>query len=468
MKPIHLNAFTQCCLNHHSAGQWKNPADGSADGYRSIDYWVDLAKLLERGGFTSLFLADVHGTYDVYRGSRDTAVRHAVQFPSNDPTLVIAAMAYATKTLGFGCTFSTTYFPPYHTAKVFSTLDHLTNGRVGWNIVTSYLADAEANFGITQSLTHDERYDRAEEYLEVCYKLWEHSWEDGAVVRDAARDCFNDPARIHQIDHVGRWFSVPGPHMCEPSPQRTPLLYQAGQSGRGVQFAARHAEAVFCVYPNLGATTRGVQQLREALAAAGRDPGSVKVCQGFTVVVAKTDAEAREKFEQLRRYASPEGNLALFSGWAGIDLSTLDPDEPLEAKSSNAIQGVLGYFKQVDPDRRWTLREMGEWIAVGSVMPKLIGSPQTVADQLEAWVDATGIDGINLAPIAQPAGFEDFVEMVVPELRRRGRLPSLQPGRTLREHFQGEGQRRLAADHVAHRCLPPWRHEAVPQLTSGK
>ena len=457
MKPIHLNAFTQCCLTHHSAGQWKNPADASADGYRSIDYWVELAKLLERGGFTSLFLADVHGSYDVYRGSRDTAVRHAVQFPGNDPTLIVAAMAHATKALGFGCTFSTTYFPPYHTAKVFSTLDHLTNGRIGWNVVTSYLPDAEANFGITQSITHDERYDRADEYLEVVYKLWEHSWEDAAVVRDLARDCFSDPARIHQIDHEGRWFTVPGPHMCEPSPQRTPFLYQAGQSGRGMTFAARHAEAVFCVHPNRTLAANAVRALREAIVAAGRAPHAVKICQGLSVVVAATDAEAEAKLAGHRRHASPEGNLALFSGWAGIDLSTLDPDEPLEGKSSNAIQGVLGYFKQVDPDRHWTLRDMGQFLEVGSLMPKIVGSPSRVADELEAWIDSTDLDGINLAPVVQPSGFRDFVELVVPELRRRGRLPTIEPGRTLREHFQGAGQQRLAASHIAHRCLPPWK-----------
>jgi FMN-dependent oxidoreductase (nitrilotriacetate monooxygenase family) len=460
-RPIHLNAFTQCCINHHSEGQWKHPSDGSALGYRDIDYWVDLARLLDRGGFTSLFLADVHGTYNAYRGSRDTAVRHAVQFPSNDPTLIIPAMAYVTRALGFACTFSTTYFPPYHTAKLFSTLDHLTRGRVGWNVVTSYLPDAMANFGLGDELAHDQRYDRADEYMDVVYKLWEHSWEEHAVVRDVAHDTFADPARVHAIDHVGRWYKVPGPHMCEPSPQRTPFLFQAGQSGRGTAFAAQHAEAIFCVYSTLGACARGVAKIRAAAVAAGRAETDVKICQGISVVVAATDEEAALKFDTCRRYASPEGSLALFSGWAGLDLSAIDPDRPLDTYQSNAITGVLSHFRELDPERRWTLREMGDAISLGSVMPKIVGSPTTVADAIEHWVDETGIDGVNLTPIVQPGGFRDFVDLVVPELARRGRLHKIEAGRTLREHFMGAGHRRLAETHTAYRQLPAWKQAQV-------
>ena len=172
-KQIHLNAFTQCSICHHSKGQWKNPADGSSLGYKNVDYWVDLAKTLERGGFAALFLADVHGTYNVYQGSRDTAVRHTVQFPSNDPTLIISAMAYATQRIGFACTYSTSYFAPYQAAKVFSTLDHLTRGRIAWNVVTSYLPDANENFEIGDQMSHDERYERAEEFISEASTLAE-------------------------------------------------------------------------------------------------------------------------------------------------------------------------------------------------------------------------------------------------------------------------------------------------------
>lgn len=456
-KQIHLNAFTQCSICHHSKGQWKHPNDRSSHGYKDIDYWVDLARYLERGGFDALFLADVHGTYNVYKGSRDTAVRHTVQFPSNDPTLVISAMAHATRHLGFACTYSTSYFPPYQAAKVFSTLDHLTRGRIAWNVVTSYLPDANANFGIGEQMAHDERYDRAEEYLEVVYKLWEHSWEEDAAVRDVANDVHNDPAKVHEINHEGRWFSVPGPHMCEPSVQRTPVLFQAGQSGRGTRFAARHAEGIFGIWPTLESVGRAVKKIREAAVAEGREGDQVRVFPGISVIVAPTDEEARLKLETCRRYASPEGALALFSGWAGVDMSQFSPGQRLDEVRTDAIQGLLSYFTELDPDKDWTVEEIGDLISIGSINPKVVGSPQTVADELERWVDETDCDGFNLVPVNQPSGFMEFVDLVVPELRRRGRVRAAYDTSTLREHYFGPGHTRLPPNHVAYRALPKWK-----------
>lgn len=458
-RPMHLNGFTQCSICHHSKGQWKNPRDRTSRGYRSLDYWVELARTLERGCFDSLFLADVHGTYDVYRGSRETAVKHAVQTPGNDPTVLIPAMAHATRHLGFACTYSTTYFPPYQAAKLFSTLDHLTEGRVAWNVVTSYLADANRNFGVGEALSHDERYDRADEYMQVVYKLWEHSWEESAIVRDEAADVHTDPARVHEIDHRGPWFDVPGPHMCEPSPQRTPVIFQAGQSGRGTEFAAKHAEAIFCIHPTLELARDGVRRIREAVAKQGRRPEQVKVMQGVAVIVAPTDEEARLQAETCRRFASPEGVLALFSGWAGVDLAGIESGKRLEDYESNAIQGVLGLFNRIDPSREWTVDEIAELIAVGSLMPKIVGSPRTVADALERWMDEADVDGFNLHAVTQPSGFVDFADMVVPELQRRGRLRRAYEGTTLRESFFGAGRRRLPPDHVAFRLLPPWKRD---------
>ncbi|TDJ69193.1 MAG: LLM class flavin-dependent oxidoreductase [Proteobacteria bacterium] len=454
---IHLNAFTQCSICHHSKGQWKHPLDRSSHGYKDLNYWVELARTLERGCFDALFLADVHGTYDVYKGSRETAVRHTVQFPSNDPTLLISALAFATQRIGFACTYSTSYFAPYQAAKVFSTLDHLTKGRIAWNVVTSYLPDANANFGIGEQMEHDERYERAEEYLEVVYKLWEHSWEEDAAVRDAVNDIHNDPTKVHEINHEGHWFSVPGPHMCEPSIQRTPVLFQAGQSGRGVRFAARHAEAIFAIYANLDACREGAKKIREAVLTEGRAPEHVKIFPGVSVIVAPSDEEAQQKFETCKQYASPEGALALFSGWAGIDMSTITPNMRLQEMKTDAIQGLLTYFTTVDPNRNWTVEAIGEFISIGSVMPKIIGSAESVADELERWMDECDIDGFNLVPVIQPTGFYDFVDLVVPELQRRGRLRTHYESATLREHYFGPGQTRLPADHIAHRTLPPWK-----------
>lgn len=466
-KQIHMNAFTQCCIGHHSIGQWKHPLDRPLDGYKNVHYWIELARILEAGFFDALFLADVHGTYDVYRGSRETAVRHGTQFPSNDPTLIIPAMAAATKHLGFASTYSTTYYPPYHTAKLFSTLDHLTSGRIAWNIVTSYLADANANFGMDQMMAHDQRYDRAEEYMEVCYQLWEHSWEEDAMVRDVERDMLIDPAKVHEINYQGEYFKVPGPHMCEPSPQRTPVLFQAGQSGRGVQFAARHAEAIFAIHPNIAACRAGVKQLSQALKAVGRRRDEVKYFPGVTVIVAPTDEEARLKLETCRSYRSPEGALALFCGWIGVDIAQLESGKNLMDMKTDAIQGLIHYFGTVDPDRHWTLEEIGEYLSIGSVMPKIVGSPQTVADELERWVDEGGCDGFNLVPVTQPRGFAEFGELVVPELQRRGRMRTHYEGETLRERYFGVGHQRLAKKHVAHHTLPAWK-QAVAAARKAK
>ncbi len=462
-KQIHMNAFTQCCIGHHSIGQWKHPLDRPLDGYKSVHYWIELARILEAGMFDALFLADVHGTYDVYKGSREVAVRHGTQFPSNDPTLIIPAMAAATRHLGFATTYSTTYYPPYHTAKLFSTLDHLTEGRIGWNIVTSYLADANANFGLKGMMPHDERYDRAEEYLSVCYQLWEHSWEEDAMVRDVANDTLINPDKVHQIDFAGKYFNVPGPHMCEPSRQRTPVLFQAGQSERGVAFAARHAEAVFAIHPHIAACKAAVRQLKAALKAAGRHRRDVKYFPGISVIVAPTDEEAQLKLETCRRYRSPEGALALFCGWIGVDISRLPSGKGLLNMKTDAIQGLVSYFAAIDPEREWTLQEIGEYLSIGSLMPKIVGSPQTVADVLEKWMDEGECDGFNLVPVTQPGGFADFVALVVPELQRRGRMPTHYAGETLREHYFGAGHSRLEPGHVAHQALPAWK-----QKKSGK
>lgn len=450
MKTIHLVGFNQCSAALQSFGQFRNPRDRTSQGYTSTRFWVELARLLEAGGFDALFFADVHGAYDVYRGSSEAGIRHAVQFPGNDPTVLFPALAQATRHLGFISTYSTTYYPPFHTAKLFSSLDHFTEGRVGWNIVTSYLASACRN-GMGEMLPHDQRYERAEEYMEVVYKLWEASWEEDAVVRDSARDMHTDPARVHAINYRGRYFEVAGPHMCEPSPQRTPLLLQAGQSSRGITFGARHGEALFVTYPTIEATRVRVARIRERVRAAGRDPDHVKLLAGLAVVVAETDEEARLRERRLRSYASADGAFALFSGWTGIDLAQFREDEPLDRFPSEGIKSAARWFAAAYPGRTLTLADAREEMKLASLIPLVVGEPARVAGEIERWVDETGIDGINLVPIYQPGSFEEFIDLVVPELRRRGRLRTSYEGATLREQLFGPGHRRLLPDHPAYR-----------------
>jgi long-chain alkane monooxygenase len=447
---MHFNAFTQCAVGLQSFGQWRNPRDRTPTGYKDVRFWIEIAQILERGCFDALFFADVHGVYDVYQQKPDAGIRYAVQFPGNDPTLLLPALAQATQYLGFIVTYSTTYYPPYHTAKLFSSLDHFTNGRIGWNIVTSYLPSAYRN-GMGQPLPHDERYDRADEYMEVLYKLWEQSWDEDAVVRDVEHNMFADPARVHAINHQGKYFSVQGPHMCEPSPQRTPLLLQAGQSKRGTQFGATHAEALFVSYPNTETAKIHTTRIRGSIAAQGRDPRHVKLLSEVAVIVAETEREARAKEQQLRSYATAEGAFTLYGGWTGVDLAQLKDDEELKNSRSEGIQNVARWFTKQDPTKRWTLAEVGEAMKLAGTAVILVGTPMHVADELERWADEGEVDGFNLVPIEQPGSQRDFVDLVVPELQRRGRMRTAYEGTTLREHVLGKGHARLVADHVGSR-----------------
>jgi long-chain alkane monooxygenase len=443
---ILLNAFDMACVGHQSTGLWTHPDDQS-HRYKDLEYWTDLARLLERGGFDAMFLADVLGVYDVYGGSRDAAVRAAAQVPVNDPIMAVPAMAAATTRLGFGVTVSLAYEQPYALARRMTTLDHLTKGRIGWNIVTSYLDSAARNMGLSAQIPHDERYEMAEEYLEVCYKLWEGSWESDAVVRDVARGVFADPAKVHDIEHKGRYFEVPGPFLCEPSPQRTPVLFQAGASPRGTRFAGTHAEAVFVNGPNPRVVRRSVDAVRTAAREAGRDPRAVKVFAMLTPITAGSDAAAAAKYASYLEHASEEGALALFGGWTGVDLAGAPSDQRLEYVETDANRSALASFTTADPDRAWTVGELARFIAIGGRGPVVVGSGATVADELERWVSEADVDGFNLAYAVTPGTFVDFVEHVVPELRRRGRVRDSYPADTLRENLGAAPGPLLAADH---------------------
>jgi len=243
-KEILINAFHMNSIGHISPGMWSHPRDQSLN-YNKIEYWTELAKTLERGKIDALFIADVLGVYDVFRGNANAALSQAVQVPIHDPLMLVPAMASVTEHLCFGLTGTLTYEPPYTFARRISTLDHLTNGRLAWNIVTGYLNSAAKGLGLEKQSGHDDRYEIAEEYMDVVYKLWEGSWEEGAVIRDKTSRVFADPEKIHKVSHQGRNFELNAYHLCEPSPQRTPILFQAGASKRGSEFAAKHAECVF-------------------------------------------------------------------------------------------------------------------------------------------------------------------------------------------------------------------------------
>jgi FMN-dependent oxidoreductase (nitrilotriacetate monooxygenase family) len=444
-KEIRLNAFTMNCVGHINHGLWTHPRDTSSQ-YKTLGYWTKLARLLERGLFDGVFLADIVGVYDVYGQGIELTAQEAIQLPVNDPLLLVSAMAACTEHLGFGVTANLTYEQPYLMARRFSTLDHLTQGRIGWNIVTGYLDSAARAMGLTGQVEHDYRYDQADEYLEVLYKLWEGSWAGDAVANDRTKRIYAYPEKVRKIQHQGEFYRLDGYHLSEPSAQRTPLLYQAGSSDRGTRFAGQHAECVFVGGQNPAAVRQQVDRLRASAVAAGRTSDALKVFMGLSVIVAETEAQAREKHSEYLHYANPEAGLAHFSSSTGIDFSAYDLDEPIRYQKTNAIESVVKAF--TGKENSWTKRKLLEQHALGSRYPLIVGSAVQVADALEQWIDTTGLDGFNLTRIVTPESYEDFIKHVIPELQTRGRYKTDYASGTLREKLFGEGPR-LSETHTA-------------------
>ena len=452
-KRIYFNAFHMNCVVHQSPGLWVREDDNMVN-YTDLNQWVELAKLLERGKFDALFLADVVGVYDVFRGNREAAVSEAAQIPVNDPMLLIPAMAHATQHLGFGFTSSILQYPPFTFARLVSTLDHLTKGRVAWNIVTSYLESAGRNYGQTGLPDHDERYAIADEYCDVCYKLWETSWEDGAVVKDRARGIYADPAKVHDVSHDGRYYQMHGCHLSEPSPQRTPVLFQAGASPRGREFAARHAECVFVLGSKPEVDGQYIRDIRRIARQQGRNPEDILCFAYLKVITGDTEAAAKRKYEEYFEQCRYDGGLALLSGWSGIDFGQFEPDQPLEYIETNAIRTLVHSFTEGDPSRKWTMRDLARYVGIGGAGPVLVGTPEHIADQLEDWI-AAGVDGFNLAYTTTPGSFAEFIDGVVPVLHQRGRMQKDYAPGTLREKLYGAGRVRLPEPHptARHRRL---------------
>ncbi len=439
-KQIRLNAFLMNGLPHAAPGFWAHPRDTS-HRYTDLEHWTAFARTLEAGKFDGIFLADGLGANDVYRGSAATAIREGIGTPLNDPLQLLPAMASVTEHLGFGITCSISFEHPFPFARRMSTLDHLTKGRAAWNIVTSYQKSGAENVGLKQLMSHDERYDMADEYMEVCYKLWEGSWEDGAVLFDRERRIYADPRKVHNIRHAGKYYSVPGFHRSEPSPQRTPLLYQAGASERGLRFAARHAEAVFTAAPKEELKDY-VTELRRTAAEFGRNPSDLIVSNGLMVVVDETDRKAEAKFEEYKRYFNYEATMAMLSGFLGTDLSLFGPNQYVADLKGPAIESFATTVERVSGGK-FTLRQLAEWFGMGQ---SLVGSPATVADKIQDYIEYTDSDGFNLGFIVFPETFEDIIGLLVPELQRRGAYKlDYEPG-TLREKLFGGGPR-LPAGH---------------------
>lgn len=439
---VKLNAFTMVTPSHHGPGLAFEPSSRQLD-YHQPQPWIELATLLERGFLDTVFFADVLAPYEVFRGSRDATVAEGMQFPTGDPSVLIPLLAYHTAHLGFVFTANVLQEHPYEFARKVSTLDHLTGGRVGWNIVTSFLPGAGRNLGFGGLPDHTDRYARAEDFTSAAYKLWEDSWDDGAAIRDRSTRRFADPAKVHAITHNGPYYQLDGPHLCEPSPQRTPLLFQAGMSPTGRAFAGRHAEALFISSLDPETAAPVVADLRRATAAAGRDPSSVKVFVPQSYLLASTVKEAQRRDAELLERQTIEGNAARMSeflhhDWGKEDLAAKVVDLR-HREVSEPVRKLLDWSSRDD----WTLGELV--LRYGN--RRIVGTPEQIADNIERWLDA-GVDGINLEYVISPTSFEEFIEHVVPILQARGLMQREYSPGTLREKFFGNGPR-LPLDHPA-------------------
>ncbi|MDR3516684.1 MAG: NtaA/DmoA family FMN-dependent monooxygenase [Azospirillaceae bacterium] len=343
-------------------------------------------------------------------------------------------------------TVSTSYEHPYLLARRFSTLDHLTNGRVGWNIVTGYVDSAARALGRDAQIDHDTRYDIADEFLDAAYALWEGSWDDDALVVDRERGIFTDPAKVRAIHHAGEHYRIDAIHIVAPSPQRTPVLFQAGSSDRGRRFAARHAEAVFTFSPTPEATKPIVAEIRAEAVRWGRDPYDLRIVTSQSIVVGRTRKEAEDKLADYRAHASVEGALAHFSSAAGIDFSRFDLDEPIPYVKNDANNSALEAITKRSAEV-WTRRRIIDQMVLGSRMPPFVGSAVDVADHLQAWVAIADVDGFNLPRTVTPECIHDFADLVVPILQERGLFKREYAAGTFRDKLFGHP--RLREPHRA-------------------
>ena len=416
----------------HTMMAWADPVDEQLDGLQDFGYWQKLARTLERGCFDGIFFADSPATHAVYKGSVVPSVQYAASWPNHDPMPLVAVMAAATDHLGIGVTLSTTGTTPYLATRRLSTLNYLSRGRVGWNIVTGFsMAEHLAN-GMGVQMPHDERYDLADEFMAICYELWD-SVPAEAILADRSSGQFADPDKIRQVDFKGKYLSCKAVAPVLPSPYGRPLLFQAGSSGRGLEFALKHAEVVFGIQPHVAGMRKAMDQLRTAAAAAGGK--DFKMLFGLQPIVRSTEAEARQRMEELNERIPLDATLARMSGVYGMDLSQFDPDRPLADMETQASRGLLAASSSGADGLAVTLRVAASRWALSVSIPQVVGTPEQVADEFERTWRETGCYGFNLSPTTNPDSVEDFVDQVVPILQRRGIFRTAYEGESFRDNL---------------------------------
>ncbi|MFL6799789.1 MAG: LLM class flavin-dependent oxidoreductase [Xanthobacteraceae bacterium] len=435
MRQMTLVAFLQAqnCTNLPSS--WRHPL--SRPDTWSAQYYRDLGRVLEAGKFHLGFFDDRLSMPDLYGRDHAHTVKHGIRCVKLDAVTVLMALGMATKRLGLGATYSTSYYQPFHVARVFATLDLLTDGRAAWNVVTS-LNDGEAqNMGREEVVPHDERYDRADEFMQVVLGHWD-SWEQDAIVQDKVSGLFAHPEKVRRLDHVGRHFRSRGPFTVPRSPQGRPVIIQAGQSGRGRRFGAQWGEVIFVVYPNLTTGKLDYAAFKADIAKCGRNPEDVKVTQLITTIVAATRAEAEDKRALIDKLPLEIDALSLLSEALNFDFATKGMDEPFtdaELASISGLQGIRDRALRESGKKNPTVRDFVEFTGRGRVHNPIVGGPKEVADCLEEWFSASACDGFVVAATHVPGAYDDFVQFVVPELQRRRLLHKDYAGATLRDNL---------------------------------
>ncbi|PFG30176.1 LLM class flavin-dependent oxidoreductase [Paramicrobacterium agarici] len=441
-RPLLFNAFVMNTNSHIQHGQWRRPDAGQTE-FNDVDTWINLAKLLEAAKFDGMFFADVTGLYGDADAPYDVYVNEGLQIPSNDPTVLLSALAVNTTHLGLALTSNVMQSHPFHFARQISTLDHITRGRVAWNIVTGMQDNGARNFGLERLVDHDERYEWAEEYVDVVYKLWEGSWDDDALLKDRS-GAYSDVSKVHKIHHTSKRYSVEGPHLPSPSPQRTPVLYQAGSSVAGRRFAARNAEATFIVAPSPEIARQQIDETRALAVEFGRKPEDITFFQGLSFIIGDTQEEAEAKADEYFKYVSVEG-YAAHSAIVDPEGRVYPPETPLKDVQTNSARGFVEWVSRYITDREPVV---GDLVRLRARESTIIGTPETIADELEIW-QAAGVDGINVINWVIPGSFEEFADKVLPVLRERGLAKTEYADGTLREKLFG--QARLNDRHPAAR-----------------
>jgi FMN-dependent oxidoreductase (nitrilotriacetate monooxygenase family) len=433
MRRMILVGFLQAQNCTNIASSWRHP-QSRPDSW-SPEFYRHIGRVLEEGRFHLGFFDDRLSMPDMYGRDHAHTVKHGIRCVKLDAVTVLTVMGMATERLGLGATYSTTYFEPFHVARVFATLDLMTHGRAAWNVVTS-LNDGEAqNMGRDEVIDHDLRYDRADEFLEIVLGHWD-TWEDGAIVQDKASGRFAHPDKVHRLDHRGRFFASRGPFTVPRSAQGQPVIIQAGQSGRGRRFGARWGEVIFVVYPTIEVGKRDYPAFKAEVARAGRDPEHVKVTQLVNTVAAATRAEAEDKWAEIDKLPLEIDALSLLSEALNFDFARKGMDEPFtdaELAEMSGLQGIRDRVLAVNKNP--TVREFITISGRGRVHNPIVGGPKEVADRLEEWFTAPACDGFVVSATHVPGAYEDFVRHVVPELQRRGLFRREFEGVSLRENL---------------------------------